>query len=426
MPVMPEYSDPEKNYTISYPDGWLPLTHEGSAHVSFASLTTGGYLKVEAYQFEKPTSESLRPERTLQALIACEKRTWPEIGEPSIQQGHHNGCPMAHMTHTRVEPQDEEHVADFGHTRAWVFSRGRVQVRCLYRCRSDDAGVDDEDLEQIINSLELHDEPHLDAASFTNYYFSLLKRHRPHLAVRSPEGLALVLTDGQTVLLEHLYHHYLLEPHRMDDLIEAHIDLLDYCGDDVPDLKGYKQIKPLLFPKVFRAASHHLPPHRLPLWPGVAIGAVIQGSVFTYGVNSERLKNWSRDSLDDILEDLLDNLYSISPVAPRGLRDSDGVTQAISYVDHAFSASFILFEDFYSTTSHNLSTDEFLVGLPDPSCVSCFRDDNPRFVVQHTAMLRWDYHRSVERLTDTIYLVSGPTPQDVKPYDILHCCPKRT
>jgi hypothetical protein len=101
------------------------------------------------------------------------------------------------------------------------------------------------------------------------------------------------------------------------------------------------------------------------------------------------------------------------------------VTQAISYVDHAFSASFILFEDFYATTSHNLSTEEFLVGLPDPSCVSCFRDDDPRFVVQHTAMLRWDYHRSVERLTDAIYLVSGPSPKDVKPYDILHCCPKK-
>ena len=123
----------------------------------------------------------------------------------------------------------------------------------------------------------------------------------------------------------------------------------------------------------------------------------------------------------------MDNLYNISPVAPRGLRDEDGVTQAISYIDHPFSAAFVLFEDFYQTTAHNLDTSEFLVGLPDPSCVSCFRDDDPRFVVQHTAMLRWDYHRSVERLTDTIYLVTGPsTAQDVKPYDILHCCAKRT
>jgi hypothetical protein len=40
-------------------------------------------------------------------------------------------------------------------------------------------------------------------------------------------------------------------------------------------------------------------------------------------------------------------------------------------------------------------------------------------------MLRWDYHRSVERLTDTIYLVTGPSAKDVKPYDILHCCPKK-
>jgi hypothetical protein len=285
--------------------------------------------------------------------------------------------------------------------------------------------VDDDELEMIISSLELHDEPHLDANSFTNYYFSLLKRHRPQLDIRPPEGLALTLADGQTVLLEHLYHHYLLDPHRMDELIESHINLLDYCSDDVPDLKNYKLIKPLLFPKIFRAASRDLPPHRLSLWPGIAIGAVIQGSVFTYGVNSERLKNWSRESLDDILEDLTDNLYGISPVAPRGLRNEEGVTQAISYVDHSFSASFILFEDFYATTSHNLGTEEFLVGLPDPSCVSCFRDDDPRFVVQHTAMLRWDYHRSVERLTDTIYLVTGPSLKHVKPYDILHCCPKK-
>jgi len=422
---MPEYIDPEKCYSISYPEGWLPLTHEGSPHVSLASLTTGGYLKVEACAFEKPAPESMQPERALQSLIECEKRTWPEIDYPLIQRASRNGSAQAYMTFTRVERPDEQHLADFGHTRAWIFTRGRVQVRCLYRCRSSDAGVDDDDLEGIINSLELHDDPHLDPASFTNYYFSLLKRRRPQLSVHPPEGLALTLADGQTVLLEHLYHHYLLEPQRMDELIESHINLLDYCNDDVPDLRNYNLIKPLLFPKVFRAASPSLPPHRVPLWPGISIGAVVQGSVFTYGVNCERLKNWSCDSLDDIMEDLIDNLYSIQPVAPRGLRNEEGVTQAISYVDHLFSASFILFEDFYNTTSHNLSAEEFLVGLPDPSCVSCFRDDDPRFVVQHTAMLRWDYHRSVERLTDIIYLVTGPALKDIKPYDILHCCPKR-
>ena len=423
--TMPEYSDPEKNYTISYPEGWLPLTHEGSPHVSLASLTTGGYLKVEACQFEKPAPETMRPERALQSLVDCEKRSWPNIEEPVIQRSSRSGSALAYMTYTRAEPKGEEHLADFGHTRAWVFSRGRVQVRCLYRCRSSDAGVDDEELDEIIGSLELHDEPHLDTTSFTNYYFSLLKRSRPRLGITPPDGLALTLADGQTVLLEHLYHHYLLEPQRMDELIESHINLLDYCGDDVPDLKNHKLMKSLLFPKIFRAPSRSLPPHRLPVWPGIALGAVIQGSVFTYGVNSERLENWSCESLHDIMDDLMDNLYSIQPVAPRGLRNEDGVTQAISYVDHSFSASFILFEDFYATTAHNLSTDEFLVGLPDPSCVSCFRDDDPRFVVQHTAMLRWDYHRSVERLTDTIYLVTGPLAKDVKPYDILHCCPKK-
>ena len=100
---MPEYSDPEKSYTISYPEGWLPLTHEGSPHVSLASLTTGGYLKVEACQFEKPAPESMQPERALQSLIECEKRTWPDIDYPLIQRGSRNGSALAYMTFTRVE-----------------------------------------------------------------------------------------------------------------------------------------------------------------------------------------------------------------------------------------------------------------------------------------------------------------------------------
>ncbi|MGA2221911.1 MAG: hypothetical protein ABSH21_09065 [Verrucomicrobiia bacterium] len=424
---MAEYSDPEKNYTLEYPEGWLPLTHEGSPHVSLASLTTGGYLKIEAYQFEHPTPEEMRPERTLRALIDCEKRSWPQIDTPSIGCGSRGSMTTAYMGYTRIEPKGDKHAADFGHARAWVFTRGNIQVRCLYRCRSSDAGIDDADLDAIIGSLTINYAPHLDAASFTNYYYSLLKRHRPQLAVKRPEGLALTLNDGQTIMLEHLFNHYLQEPERLDELIESHIGLLDCCGDDVPDLTNYQLVKPLLFPKICRASSSSLPPHRLKLWPGIAIGAIVQGTVFNYGVNTERLKNWGFTSLSEIEEDLMDNLYNISPVAPRGLRDEDGVTQAISYIDHPFSAAFVLFEDFYQTTAHNLDTSEFLVGLPDPSCVSCFRDDDPRFVVQHTAMLRWDYHRSVERLTDTIYLVTGPsTAQDVKPYDILHCCAKRT
>ena len=422
---MPEYSDPEKIYTVDYPEGWLPLTHEGSPHVSLASLTTGGYLKIEAYQFEQPAPEDMRPERTLRALIDCEKRTWPQIDDPSISCRTREGIALACTSFTRTELAGDEHAADFGHTRAWVFTRGTVQVRCLYRCRSSDAGIDDDDLDAMLNSIILRSEPHLAAASFINYYYSLLKRHRPQLAVKPPDGLALTLADGQTILLEHLFNHYLREPEHMDELIESHISLLDFCGDDVPDLTNYKLVKTLLFPKICRASSSSLPAHRLKLWPGIAIGAVIQGSVFNYGVNSERLKNWGFSSLNEVKEDLVDNLYNISPVAPRGLRDDDGQTQAISYVDHPFSASFVMFEDFYDTTAHNLNTHEFLVGLPDPSCVSCFRDDDPRFVVQHTAMLRWDYHRSVERLTDAIYLVNGPSLKDVKPYDILHCCAKK-
>jgi hypothetical protein len=422
---MPEYSDPERLYTLDYPEGWLPLTHEGSPHVSLASLTTGGYLKIEAYQFEQPKVEEIRPEKTLRAMLDCERRTWPQIGEPLIRCRNREAMLVASAGFTRIELAGDEHASDFGHTRAWVFTRDDVQVRCLYRCRSTDAGVDDDALEQIVNTLALTNTHRLDAGSFTSYYFSLLKRHRPQLAIKPPDGLAITLSDGQTVLLEHLFNHYLQDPEQMDELIESHIGLLDFCGDDVPDLTNFKQIKPLLFPKLFRSTSSGLPPHRAKLWSGLSLGAVIQGSVFNYGVNNERLKAWGFSSLNEVKDDLIENLYGISPVPPRGLRNDDGETQAISYVDHPFSASFVLFQDFYETTAHNLDTEEFLVGLPDPSCVSCFRSDDPRFVVQHTAMLRWDYHRSVERLTDTIYLVTGPTTKNVKPYDILHCCVKK-
>ena len=422
---MPEYADPNRNYSLTYPDGWLPLTHEGSPHVSLASLTTGGYFNIEACQYNQPGADLMRPEKTLSSLIECENRHGRSMSDLSIHRASRHGASLAYLTHTRVERQSDEDSADFGHTRAWVFSRGHVQVRCVYRCRSEDAGIDDSDLDEIIDTLVIHDDPHLDAHSFTSYYYSVLKRRRPTLVVRPPEGLALTLQDGQTILLEHLFNHYLQQPERMDELIDTHIRLLDFCGDDVPDLTNYKAVKKLLFPKVCAANSRGLPPHRARIWPGLAIGAIVQGTVFTYGVNTERLKNWGVKSLNDVMDDLMDNLYSIQPVAPRGLRDKEGNTQAISYVDHPFAAAFILFEDFYATTSHNLSASEFLVGLPDPGCVSCFRDDDPRFVVQHTAMLRWDYHRSVERLTDTIYLVTGPKAEDVKPYDVLHCCPKK-
>ncbi len=422
---MCEYRDPENNFALDYPEGWLPLTHEGSPHVRLASLTTGGYLKVECYEFERPEQDKLRPDRTMRALLDCERRCWPEIGAPEVEVGHANGSAMAYATYTRREAIGDDN-SDFGHTRAWVFSRGTVQVRCLYRCRTDDEGVDDEELESIVNSLVISEHAHIGPADFTKYYFSLLKHRRPHLEVQPPEGLTLTLADGQTISLEHLYHHYLLETQRLDELIETHIQRLDYCGDDVPDLKNYRAIKKLLFPKIFRAnTTRGLPAHRAAFWPGLAIGAVVQGRVFSYGVNTERLAHWGKKSLHDIMDDLMDNLYAIPPISPRGIRNEHGEHQAISYVDHPFSASFILFEDFYETTAHNLGTKEFLVGLPDPSCVSCFRDQDPRFVVQHTALLRWDYHRSLERLTDTIYLVGGPDPREVKPYDILHCFPKK-
>lgn len=418
---MCEYSDPAKLYRLDYPDGWLPLTQEGSPHVSLASLTTGGCLAIEAYQFE-PSAAEPAPEQALQALIGADRRVWPEIGEPRVICSTRNGAASAYATYSRPEPAGR---SDSGHTRAWVFSRGDVQVRCQYRCRQSDAGSDDDALAQIMNSLVICHVPHLQPANFACYYFNVLKRRRPQMVRQPPTGLTLTLADGQTVLLEHLFNHYRQEPDKIDELIDAHIGLLDFCGDDVPDLANYEAVRPLLFPKVFRAASSALPPHRIRLWPGLALGAVVQGTVFNYGVNTERLKNWGFRSLAQIKRDLLDNLYATAPVGPRGLRDEQGDTHAISYVDHPFSASYILFEDFYETTAQNLGTPEFLVGLPDPSCVSCFRHDDPRFVVQHTAMLRWDYHRSVERLTDTIYCVTGPRPQDVTSYDILQSCAKR-
>src|SRR5258706_12793220 len=101
---MPEYSDPERLYTLDYPEGWLPLTHEGSPHVSLASLTTGGYLKIEAYEFERPAAEEMRPEKSMRTLLACEQRSWPQIGEPTIRCRTREGMSIAQTSYTRIEP----------------------------------------------------------------------------------------------------------------------------------------------------------------------------------------------------------------------------------------------------------------------------------------------------------------------------------
>jgi len=213
---MREYRDPENKFSVQYPDGWLPLTHEGTPHVSLASLTTGGYLKIEAHQFDPAQTEEAQPEKTIRALVGCELRNHPELAEPVVQLAQTNGSVVAHTTFTRQEVPGEDNAADFGHTRAWVIGRGAIQVRCLYRCRSADKGTDDDELAEIIGSLQLNDTPHLDATSFTLYYYTLLKHKRPMLGVRPPENLTLILEDGQTILLEHLYNHYLLEPERME------------------------------------------------------------------------------------------------------------------------------------------------------------------------------------------------------------------
>jgi hypothetical protein len=84
-----------------------------------------------------------------------------------------------------------------------------------------------------------------------------------------------------------------------------------------------------------------------------------------------------------------------------------------------------MYEDFYATTAENLGCREFLVGLPEPGHLSCFREDDARFTVEHAAHLRGAFHGGLERLTDVIYVVNGPTPEHVRPYDVLHCCARQ-
>jgi hypothetical protein len=422
--AMPQYTDPERHYSVEYPTRWLPLTDEGSPQISLASLTTGGYLRLESFQFEQLAHTVMTAEATLQALLESDKRHGPPLAAPAIVTNVRNGRWTAYVAYRRAETTQGATQADYGYTRAWVMNQGRVQVRCVYRCRRNDAGVDDDDLDAILDSLTIHQSPHLDAGRFCQYYFGLLKHRRPQLAVPPPAGLTLTLPDGQTILLEHLYNQYRQQPHQLDELIEGHINLLDYCGDDVPDLNALNRIRPLLFPKLYRATTP-LPLHRLPLWPGLVIGAVVQGSVFHYGVNTERLRVWGLRSLQDLAPDLLANLGKVPSPTPRGLRDEHGRLQAVSYAGHPFSASFVLYEDFYATTAENLGARTFLVGLPEPGCLSCFRDNDPRFIVEHTARLRLQYHRGAESLTDVIYHVRGPLRTDVRPYDVLHCCVKK-
>lgn len=421
---MPQYTDPERHYSVEYPTQWLPLTDAGSPQISLASLTTGGYLRLESFQFEQLAHTVMTAEATLQALIESDKRHWPQLVAPAILNHVHNGRWTAYAAYSRAETTQHSQRADYGHTRAWVMNQGHVQVRCVYRCRRSDAGVDDDDLDAILESLAIHQAPYLDAGRFCQYYYSLLKRRRPQLAVQPPAGLTLTLPDGQTILLEHLFNQYRQQSHQLDELVEAHISLLDYCGDDVPDLSSLARVRSLLFPKLYRATVP-LPLHRLPLWPGLVIGAVIQGSVFHYGVNTERLRAWGARSLQDLAADLLANLGRVPAPTPRGLRDEHGRLQAVSYAGHPFSASFVLHEDFYETTAGNLGSPVFLVGLPEPGCLSCFRENDPRFVVEHTARLRLQYHRSTEHLTDVIYQVHGPLRNDVRPYDVLHCCVRK-
>lgn len=417
---MPHYTDPERHYSMEYPSRWLPLTGEGTPHVSFASLTTGGCLRIEAYRFEQPAETVLPALSAVQKLIESDRHRWAAIGTPRATTASRRGLRMATTTYTRPETPGRDE-PDLGLTRIWILNQSHVQVRCVYRCRRVDATVDDGDLEAMMDSLALHPAAQLDAGNFGQYYHCVLKRHRPQLAVPPLVGLTLVLPDGQTILLESLYRQYQQQPDRLDELIEKHIDLLDYCGDDVPDLGSYQHVRPLLFPKLARVTGL-LPSHRLPLWPGLAVTAVVQGTVFHYGVNSERLRLWGVATLGDLWGDLLANLQRLPPAHPRGQRNELGQLRAVTYVDHPFSASFVMGEDFYAMTAQTLGCREFLIGLPEPGYLSCFREDDARFTVEHAAQLRGAFHGGVEQLTDVIYVVNGPTRQHVRPYDVLHCC----
>jgi hypothetical protein len=330
------YTDPERHYSLEYPASWLPLTGEGTPHISFASLTTGGCLRMEAYRFEQPADTVLPAAAAIRALLASDRRHWPALGTPAVHTVIRGSLRSARTTYTRPETRSTDE-PDWGLTRAWVFNRGHIQVRGVYRCRQVDAGVDDDELETMMDSLTVHGAPQLDAGSFGHYYHCLLKRHRPQLAVQPLIGLTLSLPDGQTILLEHLYHQYLQQPDQLDGLIEKHMDLLDYCGDDVPDLGSYQHVRALLFPKLARFTGR-LPLHRLPLWPGLAVSAVVQGAVFHYGVNTERLHSWGLHSLSDLRDDLLANLHRLPLVRPRGLLNERGELRAVTYAEHPFSA----------------------------------------------------------------------------------------
>jgi len=249
-----------------------------------------------------------------------------------------------------------------------------------------------------------------------------LKHQRPQLAVRPPEGLALTLADGQTVLLEHLYHHYLLEPRRMDDLIESHINLLDYCGDDVPDLKITSRSSRCCSRRFFaqrRATCRRTralvarPCHRRG-HPGLGLHL---------RVNSERLKDWSRDSLEDIMEGYSTISTASRPSRAR-LRNEESQTQAIKLRRPRVQRVVHPLRGFLQHDRHNLSTDEFLVGLPDPSCVSCFRDDDPRFCrpAHRHAPLGLPSQR---RAPDRYHLQSPARPEGRQTVRLLHCCPKK-
>ncbi len=416
---MQEYSDPAGSYTIEFPDAWLPLAEEGSPHVNLASLTTGGQLRIEVHRFDQCPERMLPPEVALRSLVQADRYHRRTASDLPVATEKARGGSVA-----CADYDCPEKLGDFGHVRLWARNRGCVQVRCVYRCRRADAGTDDDDLELIMSSLEIRDQTHLDARSFSRYYYSLLKRHRPRILNEPPDGLTLTLHDGQTILLEQLYNHYRQQPEQLDELIESHINLLDFCGDDVLDLACYELIRPLLFPKLTRATLGALPPHRLRFWSGLALGAIVQGSVFHYGVNTERLHQWGFDSLQDIWKDLMQSLYKLPAIQPRSQRGPTGKVRAIDYVDHPFSSSFLLYEDFYETTAENLGAKRFLVAVPQHNHLSCFRVDDARFVAGHASRLRWEFHRSIEPLSDTLYLVVGPQAPDARPFDLSHFCVK--
>jgi hypothetical protein len=415
---MARYTDPQQHFSVFYPDDWLPLTRENSPHVDFVSAATGGFLRVESRQFLHNVPAEQRPERFLETLIARENGGKNSFSVPPIEHFHRHGAEGVHVSYTLPRDFCTSDAEILRHVRVWVFTRGPIQVRCLYRCRAQQAGEDDAELESIVRSLEISAEPLLDFAAFARYYLTRLQRMGPRFANATLNGAVLRLPDGQLVSLDEVYDEFAQNPQNLDALIENHIEKLDFCGDDVPDLRDFHAVKSLLLPKLFRAAREPQP-HRIPFWSGLEVGAIVCGNVFQYPVTGELLRAWNFESLVELHDLLVDNLYNLGPLHPHVLGNEDsGAALALVFDEHLLASSAVLYDDFYESCCDNLGCAEFLVGVPTHDFLTCFRADDTKFVLRHTADVRWNFHHRRHGLSDLVYAMHGPRVSDVTPHDI--------